>query len=309
MEGQPRELLTNQVRVGNHDILLAFHFIQVTVRGLQTEQLIPDGAALRFSRRVGQRNPILVVRFPSRYLARQIARQQQVTTTDIDHGAPAVGFAVDVGDIHRNLIPVERGVFSQRLVLLGLEGDAEDAVIIGFEGAVRHVKRFGGGMPPVAAPPRERGAAGHAVAHRGTVERVTRQCHRTALHRHFLPDGERFLRHFDFHLERRQLVLLYGNRMAEPLVVHVSINMEHARQTAFRQGKLTRNGSELIGSQLDLLHLLVIRVSQRDLDWGVGEQDRLLIFIDKLENPLEINRLSRTVKRPIGEKVGIDTVF
>ena len=97
--------------------------------------------------------------------------------------------------------------------------------------------------------------------------------------------------------------------MAERLVGHVRINMEHARQTAFRQGKLTRDGSELIGSQLNLLHLLIIRILQYNLNGGVGEQDRLLIFIDKLENSFEINRLSRTVKRPVGEKVGIDTVF
>ena len=264
---------------------------------------------MRFPCRVGQRNPILIVRLIHVYLARQTTRQQQVTTAYIDHGAAAVGLAVNVGDIDSDLVAVKRCVAAQRHVLLSGEGDLEDTIIIGLQGAVGHRERLDGGMPPVATPPWERTAASHAIAHRSTVKRVTRQGHRAALHRHFLSNREGFLRSFNLHLESRQLIILHRNRMIERLVAHISVNMIRSCQTALRQRKLTRNGTEFIGSQFYFFHLLIVHIFQRDLNNSVSKQNRMVIFIYKLENPFEMNRLCGAIERPVGKKVTVNAVF
>ena len=309
MEGNPWELFVNQIRVTDHNIRLLLYFIHIMFGRLQTEKLVSDRATLRFPCRVGQRNPILIVRLIHVYFTRQSTRQQQVTTADIDHGAAAVSLAVNVGDINSDLVAVKRCVATQRHVLLSGEGDLENTIIIGSQVAVGHCARFNGGMPPITTPPRERTVTGHAVAHRSTVKRVTRQGHRTALHRHFLSNREGLLRSFNLHLESRQLIFFHRNSMAERLVAHVSVNMICPCQTALGQHKLTRNGTELIGSQFYLLHLLKVHVFQRDLYESIGQQTGIFILIYKFKNPFEMDRLRGTVERPVSKKVAVNAVF
>ena len=174
MEGKPREILMYQVRISNHNIRFRFRFTHISVGRLQTEDFVADRAALRFPGRIRQRDLILVVALSDRNLTRHVTRQQQVTAADIHHRTTTVGLAVDVGDIHRNLVAVKRRVSPQSHILLRGEGDAEVAVVIGFQRTMCHGARFVGGAPPIAAPPRERGVAGHAVAHRGMVKGIAR---------------------------------------------------------------------------------------------------------------------------------------
>ena len=80
-------------------------------------------------------------------------------------------------------------------------------------------------------------------------------------------------------------------------------------QTALGQRKLTRNGAELVGSQLNLLNLLEVHIFQNDLYRGVGQQDGTIVFMHKLENPFEMDGLRGTIERTVGEEVADDSIF